>query len=332
MITQALTGIRVVEVTTYIPGPICGRMLAAMGASVTKIERPGGDPMRSLPPLGPDGISPMYAPLNAGKTVIELDLKAPADTERLGELLTGADILIDGLRPGALERMGFGSDHLHAVNPGLIICTISAFGLQGPDAARAGHDLNLAALSGLLAMTTVDGTPAMPGAQLADMISGMTATAAILAALQSRSRDGGGALLDASMASAARWLMAPWYAVARAGVALPADRPHELNGVQACYRIYRTADNRHLAVAALEPHFWARFCHAIDRPDLIADHLNPAAQPALIDAVQQAITQYDLAHWTTIFNEVEACISPILHMEEAAPDTTVDLRLPVRQL
>lgn len=329
-LSNSLADVHVVEVATYIPGPACTRILGSLGATITKVERPGGDPMRRLEPLGPGGESPLFAPLNEGKVSIELDLKSPAGAAELRQLAAGADVLVDGSRPGALARLGLGAAELRALNPRLIVCAISGFGQVGPLAERAGHDLNFAALSGLLAMTYAGEArePAMPGTQLADLVSGLAAATAILAALQARAVTGKGSVIDVPMLAAARWLMAPWIAAARAGVEVSAEAGHSLTGNQACYRLYRTADGRHMAVAALEPHFWARFCAVIERPDLVARQNDPAAQPALIAEVAQVIAARPLAEWAARFADVDACVTPVLTVAEAAREGEASLGLP----
>jgi crotonobetainyl-CoA:carnitine CoA-transferase CaiB-like acyl-CoA transferase len=318
MLEQTLSGIQVIEVATYVPGPVCTQILRGLGAEVTKVSRPGGDPLRNLPPL-----DAAYELFNAGKREIEVDLRSAAGAATLRDLVLGADILVDGLRPGALERMGLGASMLHGLNPRLIYCALSGYGLSGADRERAGHDLDFVARSGLLATTAVGGVPALPGTQLADMVTGLTAVTAILAALQARERSGVGGILDVSMLGATRWLMTPWYEVARLR---PGAEP--LNGNQACYRVYRTADGRYLAVAALEAHFWGRFCQALGRPELVARQ-HDADQAALAAALAATIAERPFAEWHQIFADLDACVSPVLTVEEAAADGVVSISLPV---
>ncbi|EFO80911.1 L-carnitine dehydratase/bile acid-inducible protein F [Oscillochloris trichoides DG-6] len=329
MLAQALTGIHVIEVAAYIPGPACTQILVGMGARVTKVERPGGDPMRVMPPLDAGGESPQFRVLNRGKEHLALDLKLAEDVARLRELAQTADVLVDGFRPGVLERLGLGAATLCAANPRLIYCAISGFGAAPGDSLLAGHDLNFVARSGFLAMTGVAGEPAMPGAQLADLTSGLMAATAILGALQARQRTGRGGVVDVPMDAAMRWLMEPWYAVEQAGVPVRHEHGHILAGELACYRIYRTADGRHLAVAALEAHFWERLCGAIGRPDLAA-HQHDADQVALGAAVAAAIVERPLEDWARIFTQVDACVSPVRTVAEAAAEGVAHLELPVR--
>jgi crotonobetainyl-CoA:carnitine CoA-transferase CaiB-like acyl-CoA transferase len=284
--------------------------------------------MRAVEPRDKAGDSPQFAALNDGKRSVTLDLKSADGAAALRALAREADVLVDGFRPGVLDRLGLGAAALCAENPRLIYCAISGYGAAPGASAMAGHDLNFVALSGFLAMTTAGGEPAVPGGQLADMTSGLVAATAILAALQARERAGAGAFLDVPMDAAARWLMAPWHAVQQAGIAVSAEVGHTLSGSLACYRIYRAADGRHLAVAALERHFWDRFCAAIGQPDLAPRHEDPD-QPALIAEVSAVIGRRPLAEWSAIFAEVDACVTPVLTVAEAAREPA-GLELPVR--
>jgi crotonobetainyl-CoA:carnitine CoA-transferase CaiB-like acyl-CoA transferase len=316
MLHHALDGIHVIEVAAYLPGPVCTAILASLGARVTKISRPGGDPLRGLPYL-----APAYAALNGAKAELELDLRRPEAAAALRDMAASADVLVDGLRPGALDRLGLGAAALGAANPRLIYCALSGFGLAGGEAERAGHDLNFVALSGALAAGP--GEPAIPAAQLSDMLGGMAAANAILAALHARAASGEGCVLDAPLLGAARWLMAPWHAAALAG----GPGPAALAGAQACYRLYRTADGRHLAVGALEPHFWARFCAAVGRPELTARQFD-ADQEAVAAAAAAAVAGRTLAEWAAVFAEVDACVTPVLTVAEAAQGWAPGLGLP----
>ncbi|MFV9507887.1 MAG: CaiB/BaiF CoA transferase family protein [Oscillochloridaceae bacterium umkhey_bin13] len=322
MITQALAGIHILEVATYLPGPICTQVLAGMGARVTKVSRVGGDPLLTLQPL-----DAAYGLLNDGKTELEVDLRSVEGAALLRSLAAEADVLVDGLRPGALARMGLGAEVLRTLNPRLIYCGLSGFSSDSPDRDRGGHDLDFEALSGLLATTSVAGTPALPGTPLADMASGLTAATAILAALYLRTQTGVGATLEAPMLGAARWLMMPWYAVEQA-------RPGErlLTGERAYYRVYATADGRHLAVAALEPHFWGRFCTVLGREDLIARQYE-ADQERLAQDVAQIVAGRTLADWQAALAGVDACVNPVLSLgEAAAANGPLRMDLPIREL
>lgn len=329
MLRQALTGIHVIEVAAYIPGPACTQILVGMGAQVTKVERPGGDPMRGLEPLDATGESPQFRVLNQGKDHRTLDLKLAEDVAHLRELVKTADVLVDGFRPGVLERLGLGAAALHELNPRLIYCAISGFGTRPEDSRQAGHDLNFVARSGFLAMTSAGDELAMPGAQLADLTSGLMAATAILGALHARDRTGLGCFLDVPMDRAMRWLMEPWYAVVQAGIPVSKEEGTILAGSLACYRLYRAADGRYLAVAALEPHFWERFCRAIERPDLVSQHLD-ADQRAVMAEVAAVIASRPLDTWGAVFATVDACVTPVRTVAEAAAEGLAQIELPVQ--
>lgn len=313
---KPLAGVHVVEVAAYLPGPVCAAVLGSLGARVTKVSRPGGDPLLGLPFL-----APAYGAINAGKAELELDLKSAAGAGALRDLAAGADVLIDGLRPGSMGRLGLGADELLARNPRLIYCALSGFGATGPEAGVAGHDLNFVALAGGLGAE--GSAPAMITPQLADMTGGLAAATAILAALRARDAGGCGCVIDVPLLGAARWLLSPWHAAALAG----GPGPGALAGGQACYRLYATADGRHLAVAALEPHFWARLCAAIERPAL-APRQHDADQAPVIAAVAAAIATRTLEEWAAVFAAVDACVTPVLTAAEAARRWAPGLGLP----
>ena len=312
----ALRGIVVIEVASYIPGPLCAQVLADMGAEVVKVERPGGDPLRQLDPRPPDSENPIFAALNRGKRSLELDLKSAIGVATLRELVQRADILIDGFRPGVLARLGVGAAVLRAANPRLIYCGLSGYGEASNWRERAGHDLNFLALAGLAGMSTVGGVPAMPATQLADMVSGLAAATAVLAAIQQRASSGAGATIDLAMSDVARWLMVPALAQRQAGQPLGPERENPLGGGWACYNYYRTADERYLALGAVEPHFWARFCAALERPEFTEMQFVPAAQTHLQEIIGAIIGDQGLTYWLERFAELDACITPVLTLDE----------------
>lgn len=319
--SQTLRGVSVVEIASYIPGPLCAAILAGLGATVIKIERPGGDPMRTLPPLDQTGENPLFSLLNQAKQCRQLNLRQAADQAALRDLVQSADVLIDGLRPGALSRLGLPDELLLQANPRLLIVAIGGAPANHVRRTEALHDLNAQALSGLLAAGELP--PRVPGVHAADMVSGLMAASAVLAGLLIRNTTGHGGRIETSMLAAARWLNAPALALALAGLAAN----DTLNGTLACYRLYQTADGRFLAVAALETHFWQRVCTAIDRPDLIPLHYDHAAQPMLIATLATAFRQRSLAEWMAIFAPLDACVSPVLTPQEAAQDGPVSVVL-----
>lgn len=318
-LSHVLNGITVIEIASYIPGPLCAAILAQLGATVIKIERPGGDPMRTLPPLNEAGEHPLFAFLNRSKQFRTLDLRQPADRAVLHDLVRSADVLIDGLRPGALERLGFSDRDLLVTNPKLLIVSISGVPSDHPRRYEALHDLNAQALAGIL--TSGAGVPQTPGVHVADMVSGLMAATSVLAGLLARSLSGRGGRIETSMLTAARWLNAPALTLALAGL----QRDDTLNGHLACYRLYKTADDRYLAVAALEPHFWQRVCLALERPDLVPLQYERSLQSTLITTLADIFRQRSLHEWMAIFEPLDACVSPVLTPTEAAYDGPLNI-------
>lgn len=253
-----------VDLSRHLPGPLASHLLADLGARVIKIEEPAlGDPVRYAPPRrGATGA--LAALLLSGVESVALDLKKPAGRRVLAALLERADVLLESFRPGTLARLGFAPEELRVRHPRLILCSISGWGQSGPYAARAGHDLTYQALAGTLAPAS---PTAMPAAPLADLTGAWSAVTAILAAVVERHRTGQGKRIDAALYDAAvHSNLTAW--AAEAGDAKKAGETLPLSGALPCYNLYRTAEGDVLALAALEPHFWERFCRAAGREDL----------------------------------------------------------------
>jgi crotonobetainyl-CoA:carnitine CoA-transferase CaiB-like acyl-CoA transferase len=255
------------------------------------LEAPGGDPLRELAPA-------WHEALNAGKESVVCDLKA--DPERGRELCAQADVVLESFRPGVVERLGVGPDDLPAT---VVYCSFTGF---GPDDLRAGHDLNYQGYAGLLA----DTAPALPPVQIADLAGGaLTAVTQILAALLERERSGRGRRLTISLTNSAHKL-----ASHRLG---GEPFPRLLTGGLACYRIYATADGRHVTVAALEPRFFRRLCELLGRPEL-AERQWDAEQEPLADELAEAFAAKPLETWLELFDEEDVGVGPVATIEEAA--------------
>lgn len=258
-----LADLLVVDLSRNLPGPLTSRLLADLGARVIKVEEPReGDPVRTAPPVR-EGIGAMAAILLSGVESIALDLKQPAGQEILGRLLERADVLVEGFRPGTFARLGFPPEELRTRYPRLVVCSISGWGQEGPYSMRAGHDLTYQAVAGTLAPGA-----AMPTALLADLTGGWSAVTSILAALLERQKTGEGRHIDAALLDAGVHANLVGWAVEAGGGKSVGDRL-PLTGALSCYNVYETSDGRLLAIAALEPHFWHRFCLAAGRKDLI---------------------------------------------------------------
>ncbi|HXN02189.1 MAG TPA: CoA transferase [Candidatus Dormibacteraeota bacterium] len=301
-----LDGVRVLDLSRLLPGAYCTHLLQAQGAAVTKVESPTGDPIRALP-----GGEAYFDALHRGKELLTLDLRSEAGRQALRRRVLDADVLVEGFRPGVMERMELGYAALAAINPALVYCAITGYGSSGSMAQRAGHDLNYLARSGALSLMPLrDGTPTIPGFQVADLAGGLHAAFLIAAALTSREKTGHGRRIEVSMTDLMRsWTVLP-RAARRAGLpGLP------LTGEQPCYHVYLVADG-FLTVAALEPDFWAEFCQTIDREDLKERQFDPAA----IEAVQATLGKATRAEWMARFADRDVCVEPSLTLEESEGD------------
>jgi alpha-methylacyl-CoA racemase len=276
---QPLAGTLVVDLTRNLPGPFASRELLRLGARVVRLESPDGDPVRDVAPQWDER-------LNGGKESVVCDLKTDPE---LGRALLGrADVVLEGFRPGVAERLGVGPD---AVPETTVYCSITGFG-EGD--GRVGHDLNYMGWAGGLAATA----PAMPPLPIADLAAGaLTAVTRVLAALLERARSGRGARIVVSMTHEAHEL---------------AQFAGPLTGELACYRIYETADGELITVAALEPHFWQRFCELIERPDLL-ERRSDAHQE--LEALFRTRTFSD---WWKLFEGEDACVGPVATLAQAS--------------
>jgi alpha-methylacyl-CoA racemase len=316
----ALSGLRVLDFSTLLPGPLATLLLAEAGAAVTKIERPGrGDEMRSYEPrLGRTSVN--FALLNRGKRSVQVDLKAPGAIPALEPLLVQADVLVEQFRPGVMDRLGLGYASVSELNPRIVYCSISGYGRSGARAGTAGHDLNYVGNAGLLdAVAGADGAPVLPHGLIADIGGGAyPAVINILLALAERERTGVGRELEIAMAdNVFTWMYRAF------GNGLGADRwPRRggelLTGGSPRYHLYRTADDRHVAAAPLEDAFWANFCEAIELPDALRDDRRDPQ--ATLDVVAQLIAARTATEWEARFAATDVCCSIVRTVAEAASD------------
>jgi len=314
---KPLNGVRILDLSRLLPGPVASLHLADLGADVIKIEDTGaGDYARTMGE-GADGTSWFFRAVNRNKRGLRLDLKQPEGREVLLRLVASADILIESFRPGVLDRLGVGHEILRARNPALVYCAITGYGQDGPWALRAGHDLNYIAQAGVLEQTgTADGPPAIPALQIGDLLGGaMSAVAAILAALYQARATGQGSFVDVAMAeSVLAHNLFPLFS--HAAGAAPARGADLLTGGHANYAVYRTADDRYLAVAALEEKFWQLFCDAVGKAAWKSRYAE-TADPALQREVASVIGQRPLSDWASLFDVVDCCVTPVLTLAEA---------------
>src|SRR5437773_7095517 len=314
-LSMPLTGIRILDLTRLLPGAYCTLLLADMGADVIKVEEPGaGDYMRWTPPLA-GGQSALFNAINRNKRSVTLNLKADAGRDLLLRLVEGADVLVEGNRPGVMDRLGLGWEVVHARNPKLVMCSITGYGQDGPFAARAGHDLNYMATAGGLGLNGERGGPPVPLAvQVADIGGGgLQPAVAILAALVAVQRGEGGRWIDASMTDGAVGWLALAFAARAAGERV-ARGDQRLAGRYACYRVYECKDGRHYSVAALEPKFWLALCEGLERPDLVElQYSEDASARAAVEEVFRSRTRDE---WEEVLGPLDACCEPVLDLDE----------------
>lgn len=315
----ALDGIRVLDLTMLLPGPLCTQILRDLGADVTKVEPPApGDYMALWPPMVGD-VSATYHAVNRGKRVIALNLKQEADRTYFLELADQADVLVEGFRPGVIDRLGIGYDVLQQRNPRLIVCSISGYGQSGPLADRAGHDLNYQALAGVLSLSGGDDAlPPNPQLQVADTAAGSYAAAMlILAALVERQQTGQGRHLDVSMSEQLLPLMTTHYAAAGAERRNPHRDGELLSGGAAGYRAYRTSDGQYYTVGALEHKFWASVVQAVGAPELAAvSHVGGSETEQTVAQLSAIFATKTRDEWIEILGPADACCEPVLSFRE----------------
>ncbi len=299
------------------------RILGDLGARVIKVEEPRlGDPVRQAPP-SPDGSSALAGLLLAGHQSVALDLEKPKAQACLEALLEDADVLVESFRPGTLARFGMAPEDLRQRYPRLVICSVTGWGQAGPHAARAGHDLGYQAVAGSLAAH-----PMAPTVQVADMVGGWSGATAVLAALRRRDVDGEGCWIDQALLDAAGH--ANMTAVAAEATSLRSvAEPLPLTGALAGYAVYRTRDGGWLALAALEPRFWRRFCLLVERPAWIVRQLSDDA--AFHGEVAALLAERDRDEWVAFLAEHDVPAEPVLSVAEARAHPQVVARDLVRQ-
>ncbi|GIX17248.1 MAG: CoA transferase [Rhodothalassiaceae bacterium] len=313
---RPLEGLKVLEFAGIGPAPFAVMWLAQMGARVIRIARPGG---------GALALDPARDPLLRGReAVLKMDLKDEAARAAIRPLVAAADVLIEGFRPGVMEKMGLGPDAVHAVNPRLVYARLTGWGQTGPRAGEAGHDITYIALSGALAaIGRRDGPPAIPLNLVGDFGGGaLYCIAGILAALYARERSGRGAVVDAAMVDGVAHLMTIVFGLANMGLWRSARESNLIDGGAPFYAVYETKDGRWLAVGCLEPQFYAEFLRIAE----LADHpacqrqYDPATWPEMRAAIAARIREKTRDEWEALFAGSDACVAPVTDYAEMAGD------------
>ena len=316
-----LKGVRVLDLSRYLPGPYLTRILCDLGAEVVSVEAIQGEGMRYMPPRV-DGIGATFGALHADKDSLALNLKKPEGKAVLAALAKEADVMVEAFRPGKLAALGFGFEALQAINPGLILCSITGFGQTGSNAQTAGHDLNYVATAGLLNLFGPAGSPpTVPGVQLADIVGGsLPAAIGILGALMERQQTGVGRHLDINMTLGALALGAQAYPAIAAGASEPRGQGMLTGGAPA-YRCYETQDGQYVALAGMEPHFFATFCHLVDRPQWAEFSYRTDIEGARVAKELEALFKTrPLQAWLDLVEGHDICLTAVRTPQEAMAD------------
>ena len=319
-----LSGITVVDLTQFLPGPMMTVMMADHGARVIKVEPKAGDPARAMEPKEA-GHSVWFANLNRGKESAVLDLKSDAGKAELASLCREADIFVEGFRPGVMKRLGFDYESVKAIKPDIVYCSISAFGQDGTLAHHPAHDMAVQALAGFLSVNDgPDGTPVVPGAPSADMAAGLTALSAVLMAIVGRDRTGEGAYIDCAMFDS----LLPWCAhtagSAIAGGESPVSARQRSLGGAGFYQVYRTADGKHVSLGGREIKFARNLLTALGREDLISHAEREAGeQGELIASLGDTFATKSRDEWVRWFADKDVAFAPVLNFREALDESHI---------
>lgn len=329
---RPLAGVRVIDLTTSYAGPVASMHLGDLGADVVKIERPGtGDDCRSWGPPFVDGVSAWFGSANRNKRSISLDIRHADGRALLDRLLGSADVLLVNMSPPTLARLGLGPDEVLRAQPRLVYCSLTGFGMEGPNSELLGYDLIAQARSGLMSVTGERGrAPQRPSTALTDIVAGYVCVLSILAALRDAERTDRGVALDVSLLDVGLSLMAPRIAGYLAGE--PEPRPSgATDSVVSVYRPFEAAD-RSIVIAIGNDAIWQRFCEAIDRPDLAADsrfrtnELRRAARTELTGIIETVISRRVAADWLARFRNAGVPSAPVQYLSEVVDDPQVKAR------
>ncbi|WP_092698413.1 CaiB/BaiF CoA transferase family protein [Halovenus aranensis] len=325
-----LDGVRVLDLSGILPGPYATQLLADMGADVITVEEPAaGDPARELS-FTDDRT--LFEAVNRGKRSLALDLKSDAGRAVFYELVGGVDAVVEGFRPGVVDRLGVDYERLREYNDDLVYCSLSGYGQTGPYADRAGHDINYVGLAGLLDVTREDeeAKPQVPGYQVADMAGGLFAAFSLVGGILSRELGNGGGYLDVSMTDVVASFS---HTLAGAALCDGDPRPGEtmLTGGAPWYDVYETADGNYVTLGALESTFWEQFCREVDRPDLVPVHgTDDATERAALRAeLVELFERRRREEWVERLSE-EVPVAPVLTPAEALNHPQIADRLPER--
>jgi crotonobetainyl-CoA:carnitine CoA-transferase CaiB-like acyl-CoA transferase len=315
-----LDGIKVIDLSRLLPGPLCTLILADLGAEVIKVEdHMGGDYIRWIEPKMKHQNPTFYA-LNRNKKSIRLNLRFEEGKEILKNLIRSADVVVETFRPEVMERLGLGWNQLKDINPHLIYCSLTGYGQNGPYKELPGHDLNYLAITGALSMMqTRGGVPVMAGLPIADIGGGsLPAAVAILAALYSVRSTGIGQFVDVAMVDGLSFFLSFLMTQYMADKDLHRIENDWINGGYAFYNVYQASDGKYLALGCVEEKFWSNFCKVIKREELIPEMFSEEPRRSkIIDEIAEVIKSKTSSEWLEVFRHSDVCITKVNNLEEA---------------
>ncbi|MCL6447641.1 MAG: CoA transferase [Armatimonadetes bacterium] len=320
-----LEGIKVLDLTRLLPGPFCSLLLADFGAEVIKVEQPGpGDYIRWYPPLVQD-TGGIFLLLNRNKKSLTLNLGTAKGKEIFYRLVREADVVLEGFRPGVAKKLGIDYETVKDLNPGVVYCSLSGYGQDGPYAAKPGHDINYLGYAGVLGITGRAGeAPAVPGVQIADIGGGaLMAAIGILLALMARRQTGRGQFVDIAMLDGViSWLPTVAGSFFVDGI-VPGPGETRLTGRYACYDVYRTKDGRYVSLGALELHFWEKLCRFLGKEEYVKWQFVDEKQDELRAFLREQFLLRSRDEWVEIFQQIDTCGGPVYNLAEVFADPQV---------
>ena len=306
MIPKILEGVKVLDLTRLLPGPYCTWILSRLGADVIKIEAPNDDDYSRLTPL--------FDLINTKKQSITLNLKKEEGKKIFLELVSKSDVVVEGFRPGVMDKLGLGYDELKKHNDSIIFCSISGYGQNGPYKDLPGHDINYISISGLLGINKAFNMPVIPGITIADLSGGLFGALSVISNLYRRERFGKGTFIDVSMTD----IVTQFFVIMFEGNV----NQTLLTGEIPFYNIYKTKDNKFISVGTIEEKFWRNFCLAIGREDFIDRQYDKS----IITEISEIFSKKTLEEWMNIFKKDENMVTPVYLPEEVFNDPQIKYR------
>ncbi len=323
----ALDGIKVIDLSRMAPGPFCTMVLGDLGAEVIRVEEPGGGRMARERTAGADedraSRNAAFNALNRNKRSIALNLKSDSARKALHQLVSEADVFVEGFRPGVVSRLGCDYETLRELNPRLVYCSLSGYGQDGPYSGLVGHDINYISVGGALGVIgDRDGPPVIPYNIIADFAGGgLHAATAILAAIIARGHTGRGQYVDVAMSDGVTYMLASMMSAYFSDGVVAKPGAMSLNGAAPYYNVYRCRDGRYLSVGCIEPWFWAALCRALDRNDLVPIQFDEDKAEYIMGELRDIFATRDRDDWWESLSGIDnIAVAKVSSLEEVASD------------